>query len=128
MKRQIIIIFCLLAIIFFVNLPAIETFANKNLINIPLTTTETCSNICGPSAICSITKQQCSTDNDCSGCQTSGRNTDPPEYFKGVDSWSNAFNLGNKYSDFKDTNPNMYPTRSTLSGEFIDNGAIGLNG
>ena len=117
--------FCLLALFLF--FPVVETFVNKNLIDIPLTTTTTCSNICGPLGICSTTKEQCSTDNDCTGCQTSEKNTGPPEYFKGVDSWSDAFHLGNTYSDFEDTNPNKYPTRSTLSGEFIDNGPIGLN-
>ena len=126
MKRYFLIVFCLLAIFLFFS--TIETFENKNLIDIPLTTTTSCSNICGPQAICSTTKEQCSTDNDCTGCQTTVKNTDPPQYFKGVDSWSDAFVLGNKYSDFEDTNPNKYPTRYTLSGEFIDNGPIGLNG
>jgi hypothetical protein len=35
----------------------------------PLTTTYTCSNFCGPTARCAVTGQQCLADTDCPGCQ-----------------------------------------------------------
>ena len=38
-------------------------------VDLPLTTTYSCKNFCGPSARCSITGQQCFTDIDCPGCQ-----------------------------------------------------------
>ena len=46
-------------------------------VNLPLTTTYTCNNFCGPTARCSVTGHQCSADTDCPGCQRiqSGNNT-----------------------------------------------------
>jgi len=38
-------------------------------VNVPLTTTSTCTNMCGPPNRCSITGQQCFSDIDCPGCQ-----------------------------------------------------------
>tara|TARA_B110000971_G_scaffold109770_1_gene112499 strand:- start:7855 stop:8313 length:459 start_codon:yes stop_codon:yes gene_type:complete len=38
-------------------------------VNLPLTTTESCKNMCGPPARCSITGHQCLSDIDCPGCQ-----------------------------------------------------------
>ena len=38
-------------------------------VNLPLTTTYSCRNLCGPTARCSITGQQCTADIDCPGCQ-----------------------------------------------------------
>jgi hypothetical protein len=42
----------------------------------PLTTTTSCSNFCGPTSRCAKTGQQCFTDIDCPGCQpqTKGNN------------------------------------------------------
>jgi hypothetical protein len=41
----------------------------SHTVDLPLTTTQSCSNFCGPTARCSITGQQCLADIDCSGCQ-----------------------------------------------------------
>jgi hypothetical protein len=41
----------------------------SHTVNLPLTTTYSCKNFCGPAARCSITGQQCFTDIDCPGCQ-----------------------------------------------------------
>ena len=41
----------------------------SHTVNLPLTTTYSCKNFCGPQATCSITGQQCSADIDCPGCQ-----------------------------------------------------------
>jgi len=41
-------------------------------VNMPLTSTTSCQNFCGPNSRCAITGQQCMSDLDCSGCQPSG--------------------------------------------------------
>ena len=41
----------------------------SHTVNLPLTTTYSCNNFCGPASRCSITGQQCFTDIDCPGCQ-----------------------------------------------------------
>jgi hypothetical protein len=51
-----------------------ETFTNKDdltshTVDLPLTTSYSCKNFCGPTARCSITGQQCFADIDCLGCQ-----------------------------------------------------------
>ena len=38
-------------------------------VDLPLNTTYSCTNFCGPTSRCSITGQQCFTDIDCPGCQ-----------------------------------------------------------
>lgn len=38
-------------------------------VDLPLTTTYSCKNFCGPTSRCSITGQQCFSDIDCPGCQ-----------------------------------------------------------
>ena len=38
-------------------------------VDLPLTTTTSCQNFCGPPSRCAITGQQCFTDLDCPGCQ-----------------------------------------------------------
>ena len=50
----------------------VECFENdktSNTVSLPLNTTYSCKNFCGPTARCSITGQQCFTDIDCPGCQ-----------------------------------------------------------
>ena len=42
---------------------------STSTVNLPLNTTTSCSNNCGPTARCSITGQQCTADIDCPGCQ-----------------------------------------------------------
>jgi len=51
--------------------PINETYdgSTSHTVNLPLTTTYSCQNFCGPTARCSITGQQCFTDIDCPGCQ-----------------------------------------------------------
>ena len=41
----------------------------SHTVNLPLTTSYSCKNFCGPTSRCSITGQQCFTDIDCPGCQ-----------------------------------------------------------
>ena len=50
----------------------IECFTSENkshTVNLPLTTSYSCKNFCGPTARCSITGTQCTADIDCYGCQ-----------------------------------------------------------
>jgi len=46
-----------------------ESSKTSHTVNLPLTTTYSCKNFCGPTARCAITGQQCFTDIDCPGCQ-----------------------------------------------------------
>jgi hypothetical protein len=46
-----------------------ESEKTSHTVNLPLTTTYSCENFCGPTARCAITGQQCFTDIDCPGCQ-----------------------------------------------------------
>lgn len=43
--------------------------STTHTVNLPLNTTYSCKNFCGPTARCSITGQQCFADIDCPGCQ-----------------------------------------------------------
>lgn len=43
--------------------------STSHSVDLPLTTTYSCKNFCGPNARCSITGQQCFADIDCPGCQ-----------------------------------------------------------
>ena len=43
----------------------------SHTVDLPLNTTSSCSNFCGPTARCSVTGQQCFADIDCPGCQPS---------------------------------------------------------
>lgn len=43
--------------------------STSNSVDLPLTTTYSCQNFCGPNARCAITGQQCLADIDCPGCK-----------------------------------------------------------
>lgn len=43
--------------------------STTHTVNLPLNTTYSCRNFCGPTARCAITGQQCFADVDCPGCQ-----------------------------------------------------------
>jgi len=51
-----------------------ETFIDRGLsdtnhtVNLPLNTTYTCQNFCGPTSRCAVTGEQCMADVDCPGC------------------------------------------------------------
>ena len=46
-----------------------EASNTNHTVNLPLNTTSSCSNFCGPTARCSVTGQQCTSDIECPGCQ-----------------------------------------------------------
>tara|TARA_Y100000816_G_scaffold174153_1_gene125272 strand:+ start:8832 stop:9455 length:624 start_codon:yes stop_codon:yes gene_type:complete len=60
----------------FVNNYIRETFADgvTHTVNMPINTTSSCKNMCGPPNRCSITGTECLSDIDCYGCQP---NTSP---------------------------------------------------
>jgi len=62
------------------------TSGTTHNVNLPLTTTTSCKNMCGPPGRCSITGTQCLSDIDCYGCRP---NTSPD--------LSNTFFLENKF-------------------------------
>lgn len=45
------------------------TSGTSHTVDLPLTTTYSCKNFCGPTARCALTGQQCLSDMDCPGCQ-----------------------------------------------------------
>lgn len=45
-----------------------ECFQTSHTVDLPLNTTTSCTNFCGPTARCSTTGHQCFTDIDCPGC------------------------------------------------------------
>ena len=53
----------------FTNGPLQQDSKTSNTVNLPLNTTYSCQNFCGPTARCAITGQQCLSDTDCPGCQ-----------------------------------------------------------
>lgn len=53
----------------FTNGPLQQHSKTSNTVNLPLNTTYSCQNFCGPTARCAITGQQCLSDTDCPGCQ-----------------------------------------------------------
>ena len=153
------------------------SYSKVQRVNMPLTTTKTCKNMCGPNNRCSLTGEQCSIDVECYGCnplhnrrrfshnteEVRGQNdagklttektptysslttdigtqaklinkpeTPPPEYFKGVNTWANSFNAGmdlynKRYTPTWNRMAARYPERTTLSGEFYDNGPLAAN-
>ena len=52
----------------FGNMP-VEGSNMTHTVSLPLTTTYSCKNMCGPTGRCSITGEQCMADIDCVGCQ-----------------------------------------------------------
>ena len=77
----IICIICILLLIFLYKHSTIENFSNtydankSSTVDLPINTTYSCSNVCGPLNRCSITGEQCSSDVDCYGCQVTSANS-----------------------------------------------------
>jgi hypothetical protein len=71
-------------------------------VDVPLTTTYSCENFCGPNSQCSKTREQCTSDIDCYGCQPPPRN-EPPYVTKDVrgqnDAGKMTYNQNPQYSE-----------------------------
>lgn len=72
-RTLIILLFSILLIcIFLFCMPLKEGYRDTNIsysVDLPLTTTTTCHNFCGPNSKCAYTGTQCSYDPDCAGCE-----------------------------------------------------------
>ena len=117
----------------------------SHTINLSLTRTYDCKNMCGPTATCAITKEQCSTDVDCNGCRPrfgkknnimyatkieGSPDTSPIKgLHMGLHTWRSKFDQTKKIFDarYKPKNALNYPERYTLSGEFVDDGPYAFN-
>lgn len=55
-----------------------NTPLTSHTVNLPINTTYQCNNFCGPNAQCSITREQCTSDVDCQGCQPVFNNLEQP--------------------------------------------------
>lgn len=147
-------------------------------VNIPLTTSFECRNVCGPHQTCALTGESCTSDVDCAGCQPppissppreqggpdpepvedrgaytstlstldwgapleaagAGVDTPAPVPVQRTTTWRTRFDTGNRLfqaSQQEDDTMNSpyslsYPPtgRTTLSGEFADNGPLAAN-
>jgi hypothetical protein len=71
-------------------------------VDLPINTTYSCLNFCGPNASCAITGEQCLADIDCSGCKLPILTTKEPINFQQVnpyfDSGNLTYNLNPQYS------------------------------
>jgi hypothetical protein len=56
-----------------------ETPKTNHNVDLPINTTSQCENICGPKSQCSVTREQCTSDIDCFGCQPPERKFNYPE-------------------------------------------------
>jgi hypothetical protein len=73
--------------------------ATSHTVDLPINTTTSCVNVCGPQARCSLTGQQCTSDVDCYGCQppsSSNKNAEPETVVR-------PQNNAGKYSYFQPT-------------------------
>lgn len=100
----------------------------SHTVDLPINNPVSCKNICGPLNTCSITKEQCTSDIDCYGCQpvrtdpknsttknltnstiknlTNSNNDEPITLYLGENTWKNLFNKGielyNKKQEYHD--------------------------
>jgi hypothetical protein len=90
-----------------------EASNTNHTVNLPLNTTSSCSNFCGPTARCSMTGQQCTSDIECPGCQPNVPQPQTnPQYTPNVPGNDDAGKL-----DYK-------PGYSTLTTDFGSKAAI----
>jgi ABC-type antimicrobial peptide transport system permease subunit len=105
-------------------------------VDVPLTTTLTCENMCGPNNRCFLTGEQCTTDIDCYGCRPFNKTG---EYIDSNDSYSrymdNSLNSKNKYSNnsykeksHKYDNIHPYNNHHDHGLKYFDHGDNILNG
>ena len=79
-------------------------------VNLPINDPISCKNFCGPKAQCLITREQCTSDVDCKGCNrihpvgyymnnfseiySGSENAQIKRPYEGVDLWQDSFNKG----------------------------------
>ena len=82
----------------------------SHTVNLPITDPISCKNFCGPKSQCLITREQCTSDVDCKGCNRihpvghymnnfseiypGSKNVQIKRPYEGVDLWEDSFNKG----------------------------------
>ena len=82
----------------------------SHTVNLPITDPISCKNFCGPKSQCLITREQCTSDVDCKGCNRihpvgyyindfskiypGSENSQIKRPYEGVDLWQDSFNKG----------------------------------
>ena len=82
----------------------------SHTVNLPINDPISCKNFCGPNAQCLITREQCTSDVDCKGCNRihpvgyyinnfseiylGSKNSQIKRPYEGVDLWQDSFNKG----------------------------------
>jgi hypothetical protein len=76
--------------------------STSHTVDLPLTTTTSCSNFCGPTSRCAKTGQQCFVDMDCPGCQpqtsNQSKNTNKTNIVGDNDAGKLTFSVTPQYS------------------------------
>jgi hypothetical protein len=118
-------------------------------VNLPINDPISCKNFCGPNAKCLITREQCTSDVDCKGCNRirplgyytntlmgaypGSKNAKIKRSYEGVDLWEDSFNKGlelynkkretlDKYADDINGRPYevKYPMTISATGLFYE--------
>ena len=129
----------------FVNNYIRETFTDgiTHTVNLPINTTTSCKNMCGPPNRCSITGTECLSDIDCYGCQPNtspdlsntflNKNKQISGYTQGVDEWTKKNKAMKTVYDKRFKVPpktvflSSYPPRPSVTGEYMDSGPFASN-
>jgi hypothetical protein len=102
-EKIILILLFLFVILNFCSLK--EGYGNySNNVDLPINTTYSCKNMCGPHATCSLTGEQCTSDIDCYGCQPKNQNNN------NISKDVNPYNDSGKLTD-------MTPNKSFLTSD-----------
>ena len=67
--------------------------STSHTVDLPLTTSYSCKNFCGPKSQCAITREQCTSDIDCQGCNP-GPKPEEPCTTEAVPPYDNGGKLG----------------------------------
>ena len=113
-------------------------------VNLPINDPISCKNFCGPKSQCLITREQCTSDVDCKGCNRihpvgyyinnfseiypGSKNSQIKRPYEGVDLWQDSFNKGlelynkkrsiaDKYNSGTDTTTDTNPDTNMTSFE-----------
>ena len=104
-------------------------------VNLPINDPISCKNFCGPKAQCLITREQCTSDVDCKGCNRihplgyymnnfsqiypGSKNSQIKRPYEGIDLWEGSFNKGlelyNKKREIEDKYSNDINTFDSIN-------------
>ena len=98
-----------------------NTPLTSHSVDLPINTTYQCKNFCGPNSQCSITREQCTSDVDCYGCQPLPKYLDDTQMTKDVEGQNDAgkltYNQNPQYSKLTTdigTNATIYNKKLAL--------------